>query len=633
MRRWIVLTSILTIAGCMGGKGLRILTDEEFKDARRMEMRQEVDRAYSTYLLLSKKYGGPDRAFALTGAADVSFFYFYPDSNGRAFSLEEEAYKLDRKGDYLYRLGVFAEASGNTEKAAEYYEKYVLEYPEGKYVQKAMEAVERIFPLNYKEGDAATFDGGRVTLMELEKEIEATPVFLRGKYQTPEGKRELLRSIIERKLIVMDALNRKFHHSSTFQRKFREDLKDLVARTYFTEVIQRSVSVDSSEVDSLYRAHREAFKLRPYIKAIFVAWEDSTKAPEDSVFKGKPPRTILPKDSVLFNQLIDAQEGSILIKRLRDTLFAIKVEKVQKGGYKPLSEVYITLENQLKNEKVRRKWETLLDSLTRSYGFRFVVDTFGRQIPDTIAVIDSLGYWITKDVYMYYLNNRVPPLYRKAFLEGEGIRRLTSMIAQRELIYRYASTYDRTFLRAYSDMKKIFEKDLSEFYKDSILSSITATEEEIKNYYETHKANYSIPASARIRRIVVSDAGTASKLYRLLRKNPEKMDSLARIYTEIETERKSGGFKIVTSRQDARYVEKLSRFRPGKVYRFKYDGKWHIVKVNEYNPSRVRPLEEVRRAIERRIIAEKRNKAWKEYVDRMFQEYHVKILLEEDKKG
>ncbi len=632
MRRGILMVSILAMWGCTGGKGLRILSDTQFKDAQNMEMRQEVGRAYSTYLLLSEKYGGADRALALTNAADVAFFYFYPDSNGRALNLEEEAYKLDSKGDYLYRLGVFAEASGNTEKAAEYYEKYVLKYPEGKYVQQAMDAVERIFPLNYKEGDAAVFDGGKVTLMELEKEIESTPVFLRGKYQTPEGKKELLRSIIERKLIVMDALKKKFHHSPTFQRKFREDLKDVIARTYFTEVIQKSIKVDSAEVDSMYQARKEAFRIRPYISAIFVAWDDSTKVPGDSVFKGKVPRTILPKDSVVFNELINAEEGSVVIRKVGDTLFAIKVQKVQKPGYKPLEEVYTTLENQLRNEKVRRKWESLLDSLTKRYGFRFVVDSFGRAIPDTIAVIDSLGYWITKDVYLYYLDTKVPPLYRKAFLEGEGIRKLTSMIAQRELIYRYASTYDRTFLRAYKDMKSLFEKDLSEFYKDSILSNVTATEKEIREYYESHRSNYSIPANAKIRRIVVSDARTASKLYRILRKSPEKMDSLARIYTEIEAEKKNGGYRIVTSRQDAKYVEKLSKFRPGKVYKFKYEGKWHIVKVNEYTPSRVRPLEEVRRAVERRVIADKRNKAWKEYVDKLFQDYHVKILLEEDGK-
>ncbi len=633
MRRWIVIASILAVAGCTGGKGLRILSDGQFGEARRLEMRQEVDKAYSTYILLSKKYDGADRAFALTNAADVVFFYFYPDSNGRALSLEEEAYKLDQKGDYLYRLGVFAEASGNTEKAAEYYEKYVLKYPEGRFVQQAMDAVERVFPLNYKEGDAAVFDGGKVTLMELEKEIESTPVFLRGKYQTPEGKRELLRSILERKLIVMDALKKKFHHSPTFQRKFREDVKDVIARTYFTEVIQKSITVDSSEVDSMYQARKEAFKIRPYIKAIFVAWEDSTKTPEDSVFKGKMPRTILPKDSLTFNELVNVEEGSVVIKRLRDTLFAIKVQKVQKPGYKPLSEVYITLENQLKNEKVRKKWESLLDSLTKQYGFRFVVDTFGRRIPDTIAVIDSLGYWITKDVYMYYLDNKVPPLYRKAFLEGEGIKKLASMIAQRELIYRYASTYDRTFIRAYSDINKLFEKDLSEFYKDSILSNISATEKEIRDYYESHKENYSIPASAKIRRIVVSDAKTANRLYRILRRNPEKMDSLARIYTEIESEKKSGGFRIVTSRQDARYVEKLSKFRPGKVYKFKYENKWHLVKVNEYTPSRVRSLDEVKRAVERRVVADKRNRAWKEHLDRLFEDYNVKILLEEDNRG
>ncbi|NPB03983.1 MAG: hypothetical protein GXO39_06175, partial [Thermotogae bacterium] len=191
MRRWIIIGSLLAVAGCTGGKGLKVLSDKQFIEAQNLEMRQEIDRAYSTYLLLSKKYSGSDKAFALTNAADVVFFYFYPDSNERALNLEEEAYKLDEKGDYLYRLGVFAEAAGNTEKAAEYYEKYVLQYPEGEYVQQAMDAVERIFPLNFKEGDAAVFDGGRVTLMELEKEIEATPVFLRGKYQTPEGKKEL----------------------------------------------------------------------------------------------------------------------------------------------------------------------------------------------------------------------------------------------------------------------------------------------------------------------------------------------------------------------------------------------------------------------------------------------------------
>ena len=633
MRRLYPIIPALLLAGCMGGKGLKILSDYRFKEAQKLEMRQEIDKAYSTYLLLSEEYKGKDRAFALTNAADVAFFYFYPDSNLRAYNLEKEAYKLDEKGDYLYRLGVYAEASGNTEEAAEYYEKYVLQYPEGKYVRQAMDAVERVFPLNYKEGDAARFDGGRITLMELEKEIESTPIFLRGKYQTLEGKKELLRTMLEKRLVLMEALKRKFHHSPTFQRRFREDLKDAIARVYFDENIRNTITVDSAEVDSFYQANKEKFYLKPFVKAILIPWKDSTVTPGDSVFKGKNPRFIKPSNKELFEALYDEKEGTILLKRIKDTLFAVKMVQVQKEGYRPLSEVYSTIQAQLVNEKLRKKWEGLLDSLMNAYGCRFVVDTFGRRLPDTIAVIDSLDYWVTKEVYLNFLESKIPPLYRKRFLEGENIKRLASMIAQRELIYRYASTYDRIFLKAYGEMKKLFEKNLVEFYKDSILSHITATEKDLRDYYESHKANYTIPATAKIRRIVVSDAKTASRLYRILRRHPEKMDSLARIYTEMEPEKKSGGYKIITSRQDSRYVEKLSKLKPGKVYKFKYKGKWHIVKVNEFTPSRVKPLEEVQASVEKRVLAEKRNKAWEEHLKELFDKYHVIILLEEDSKG
>ena len=635
MKRIISAGIILTLAGCMGGSGLKILSDRDFHRARKTEFRGQIDRAYSTYILLAQKYHGKDRARALTEAADVVFFYFYPDSNNRALQMEEEAYKLDNNGDYLYRLGVYAEASGKTEKAAEYYEKYVLKHPKGNYVKEAMDAVERIFPLNYREGDAAVFDGGRVTMMELEKEIESMPVFLRGKYQSLKGKKELLDKILERKLTLKEALSRGFHHSPAFQRKFREDLKDVIARAFYIKEIKEKTVVDSSEVDSLYRARKESFRIQPFVKARFVAWKDTTKIPPDSLFKKSLPRVITRKDSALLFDLMNVDTGKVVFRTYRDTLFAIKVEEIQKPGYKPLSEVYLTLENHLKNEKMKRRWESLLDSLMKTSGFRFTADSIRKNhIPDTIAVLDSIDYYITKDVFMNYLNTKVPPMYRKAFLENpDGVRRLANMIAQRELIYRYATVKHRSFLYAYGDMKRTFEKDLIDFYKDSILKNVRATQEELKKYYESHKQNYTIPATARIRRIVVSDYKTARKLYRILKSSPQKMDSLARIYTEIEAEKRNGGYKVITERTSPEYMKKISKFRPGKVYLFKYNDKWHLVKVNEYNPERLRSFEEVVFNIQKRLDSRKKAEAWKNHLRELKDKYHVKVLLKEDKKN
>ena len=632
MRNIIGIGLVIFAGGCTGGAGLKILSDKDFQRARRLEFEGKVDKAYSTYNLLSKKYQGKDRAFALTNAADVVFFYFYPDSNHRAYRLEEEAYALDNREEYLYRLGVFAEASGNTEKAAEYYEKYVIKYPEGKFHKEAMEAVERIFPLNYKEGDAAVFDGGRITLMELEKEIEATPVFLRGKYQTLKGKKELLDKLLERKLVLKEALSKKFHHSPRFQKRFREDLKDVIARAFYIKEIKEKVQVDSAEVDSLYRIRKESFRINPYVKGRFVAWNDTTKLPPDSLFKKSLPRMITIRDSVLLSRLLQVDTGKVVFETYHDTLFAIKVEEIHRGGYKPLSEVYITLENHLKNEKMRRRWESLLDSLMQTNGFRFVVDSMkGREIPDTIAVIDSIDYYITKEVFMDYLNRKVPPVYRKRFIERiEGVKRLAQMIAQRELVYRHAAVDYRSFLYAYGDMKKTFEKGLIEFYKDSILGNVKASEDELKKYYQTHRKNYVIPATAKIRRIVVSDYRTARRLYDILKSNPQKMDSLARVYTEIDAEKKNGGYKIITERRDPEYMKKISKFKPGRVYMLKYRGKWHIVKLNEYNPEKIRPFEEVRFSIQKRVDSEKKAQAWKEHVRELMKKYHVKILLKEE---
>ncbi len=616
-----------------------VYNDEGYIKAKTYEMKFEYEKAKDEYLKLAKKYKGKNLAIIYKELADLYFFYYYPDSISLAYDYISKAYKLDKNNDeILYRLALYSEANENFQLASKYYENLVVKFQKSEFFNDALDGVERIFPKNYKEEIVAKYDNQFITSMELEKEIENQPPFTRAKYENYEGKKELLNMMIENRLVYKEALNRGLHRNSEFREKLYENLKDDFARVYYTKYISDKIKVDSSEVKDYYEKNKQNYRIWGFVNLKVMKWEDSLNVPKDSIFDAQSKILTFYEnspDSNLYKQFSQKDTMKLFLDKIRDTLYAIKIIKIQKPDYVKFEEVYSSIESNLKFEKEKNAWEKLLDSLLNKFGFEIInKDTISKQIPETLAVIKLLDIYLTKKNYENYLN-KVPPVYRKAYSTKDGAYELIRIFTQRELLFKDAIVNKRIFIRSdgYKSLTKNFENLIIDELRNEIIKDVSVSEEEIKNYYNDNKEKqFRVPANAKIRKLTFDDEKTAQEIFNILKNNPQKFDSIAKTIAKDEEEKEFGGFVFITE-NDTSLFNEIKNLKVGKPTLIKKDNKWLIISVQEFNPSKYRSLDEVKEQINNVLLNNKRNEKWESFKNNLKSKVSVEILLKEEKQG
>lgn len=616
-----------------------VYNDEVYVKAKTYEMKFEYEKAKEEYLKLSKKYKGKNLAIIYKELADLYFFYYYPDSINLAYDYISKAYKLYKNNDeILYRFALYSEANENFQTTSKYYENLVIKFPKSEFFNDALDGVERIFPKNYKEEIVAKYDNQFITSMELEKEIENQPPFTRAKYENYEGKKELLSIMIENRLVYKEALRRGLHRNPEFKEKLYENLKDDFARVYYTKYISDKIKVDSLEVKDYYEKNKQNYRIWGFVNLKVMKLEDSLNIPNDSVFNAQSRILTFYEnspDSNLYKQFSQKDTNELFVDKIKDTLYAIKVIKIQKPDYTKFEEVYSSIENNLKFDKERKSWEKLLDSLLNKFGFEVINnDTINKQIPETLAIIKLLNIYLTKKDYENYLS-KVPPIYRKAYSTKDGAYELIKIFTQRELLFRDAIVNKRIFIRSdgYKLLTKNFENLIINDLRNEIIKDVSVSEEEIKNYYnENREKQFRIPANAKIRKLTFDDQKTAQSIYNILKNNPQKFDSIAKAVAKDEEEKEFGGFVFITE-NDTSLFNEIKNLKVGKPTLIKKENKWIIISVQEFNPSKYRSLDEVREQINNILLNNKRNEKWENFKKELKSKVSVEILLKEENQG
>ncbi|MEO0159513.1 MAG: peptidyl-prolyl cis-trans isomerase [candidate division WOR-3 bacterium] len=618
---------------------ISLYNDEGYKKAKLYEAQLEYEKAKEEYLKLAKKYKKKELAIVYKELSDLYFFYYYPDSINKAYEYIEKAYKLDKNNvEILYRLALYSEALGNYQLASKYYEEIAIKFQKSEYIQDALDGVERVFPKNYKEELVAKYGNNYITLMELDKEIENQPPFTRARYETYEGKKELIDRMIENRLLLQKAIEEGYHRNYKFREKLFDNLKDDFARVYYNVFVNQRVKVDSNEVKEFYEKNKQNYRIWGFVSLKVLKWEDTTKLPEDSIFNKEAKLLTFSEnssDSLLYKYFSQKDTGKIFLDKIKDTLYAIEITKIQKPDYTKLEDVYSAIESNLKFEKERKTWEKLLDSLLNVYGYEELnKDTANKEIPETLAVIKKLNTYLTKADYENYYN-KVPAIYRKAYSTKEGAYDLIRIFTQREILFRNAIAKDRIFIRSegYVTLKNNFENAIINQMREEILKDVSVSEDEIKKYYdENREKQFRVPANAKIRIITFEDEKEARRIFNIISRNPQKFDSIAKSIAKDKEEKEFGGFKYITENDPI--FDKIKNLKIGKPSLIKSDNKWFVVSVQELNKARYRELNEVKEQIEYILLNQKRNDKWEEFKNSLKSKVNVEILIkqEENKK-
>jgi len=223
------------------------------------------------------------------------------------------------------------------------------------------------------------------------------------------------------------------------------------------------------------------------------------------------------------------------------------------------------------------------------------------------------------------------PEFARDFFKGqEGMTRLVDELVKKELLYAEAKKKgldkDPAFVKEFEEVKKnalikrLLDKELQK-------TSPQISDQEVKDYYDSHKEDFVMPASVRLSRIVVKTEADAKKVYERLQKG-ETFNKVAAEMSIDSKSAKSGG--------DIGYMKKgeMNAELEKVVFRLKKnqvsmplslkDG-IHILVATDIKGTQI-PFEKIKTPIGQQLGIKKQQEGFERYVEELKKTYKPEIM-------
>ena len=160
-----------------------------------------------------------------------------------------------------------------------------------------------------------------------------------------------------------------------------------------------------------------------------------------------------------------------------------------------------------------------------------------------------------------------------------------------------------------------------------VTSKVEVTDEQVEEYYNKNKAQYSQPESREVRHILVKTRAKADAIYNQLKAGAD-FSELAKKNSE-DTGSKTNGGKLTISKgqtvapfdQTAFLLKKNEISKPVKT-----EFGFHVIQpIGDVKPAKVTPLKDVQASIKQQLAQTKKNEAMTKWVDELKKDYEDKI--------
>ncbi len=166
-------------------------------------------------------------------------------------------------------------------------------------------------------------------------------------------------------------------------------------------------------------------------------------------------------------------------------------------------------------------------------------------------------------------------------------------------------------------------------YVDEKLSNIKVTDEEVKEYYEKHKSEFTQPAKVKVRHILVKTKKEAEEIRKKLLKGAD-FAALARKYSIDKASARNGGElgeltrdSLVKEFANVAFSLKVGEISKPVKTRFGY----HIIQVEKKTPEVVIPLSHVKEEIRQTLLHQKRSEALRKMIEDLKKKSKVEVYV------
>ncbi len=157
-----------------------------------------------------------------------------------------------------------------------------------------------------------------------------------------------------------------------------------------------------------------------------------------------------------------------------------------------------------------------------------------------------------------------------------------------------------------------------------ILGGVTVTEEDVRTFYEQHKSELQRPARVVIRQILLDAKGDAEAVHRLLERDASRFEEIA---AERSLAPDSGRAQAIEEGMlpDTLRVA-VAKLSEGQISPVVADPQgWFIVRLDQRQPEQAPSLEEARQTIELRLLQERGQRRYQEFVTSLREKTSVEV--------
>lgn len=232
-----------------------------------------------------------------------------------------------------------------------------------------------------------------------------------------------------------------------------------------------------------------------------------------------------------------------------------------------------------------------------------------------------------QDVYAFL--SELDPQIAAQFSSPDGVKRLVNELVNGEMLYLYAmeNSYDQEE-DFKSELERVKANILKKYAVNKILSEVSATEDEITQFYNDNSERFQKPEAVRASHILVDEFEKAKEIQDEIHQGLS-FEEAAQKYSTCPSRQVGGDLgefergKMVPEFEEAAFNLKEGELSEPVKTQFGY----HLIKLQYKNEARLRTIDEVREQIKQQVIREKQEEKYFNTMEEFKNRYNVSINI------
>lgn len=134
----------------------------------------------------------------------------------------------------------------------------------------------------------AIVNGAKITSDDFDREVQALPDYIQAMADTPDGRKELIDTLVMRELIMQQAKKDGTDKSAAVAEKMAELRDRVIVDTYLKKRVETDSKISDAELKEFYEQNKDSFKTGNQIKAshVLVKTEEEAKQIQEELKNG-----------------------------------------------------------------------------------------------------------------------------------------------------------------------------------------------------------------------------------------------------------------------------------------------------------------------------------------------------------